>query len=83
MGPRGGLVAAVLAGAPAGPAAAGAQSRSITLVTGSFGASPAALAGASADASTVLFVTAEDVPGTGDADGLVDVYRARGGASSC
>ncbi len=71
----GAVVSAVLATAPA----AVGQERRFTLLSGNGGPHDVSLAEVSADGSTVLFRTAEDLPGTADRDGLVDLYRWRDG----
>jgi hypothetical protein len=51
----------------------------ITLVTGNGAGNNQYFDGASADGTRVIFETDENVPGTGDTDGLFDVYQAQAG----
>jgi hypothetical protein len=51
----------------------------ITLLTVNTAADSGGFQGASADATKVFFVTDENIAGTGDTDGLSDIYRAEGG----
>ena len=69
-------LAGVLA-ASAGPASA--EPRTVDLVTGSFGNVEAQFQKATPDGNTVFFTTAEQIPGKGDTDTAVDLYKASGG----
>jgi hypothetical protein len=52
----------------------------ITLLSGNGAATFAGFEGASLDGTRVFFETQENIAGTGDTDGAVDVYQATGGA---
>jgi hypothetical protein len=51
----------------------------ITLLTGNGAGNNLFFDGATADGTRVFFDTDENVPGTGDTDGLLDVYQAQAG----
>src|SRR4051794_26957340 len=75
----GAAVVVLALAASATPAVAG-DPEGIHLVSGSGGASDVGTdAGASADGSAYVFDTTENIPGTGDTDGLNDIYLAQGG----
>ena len=63
-----------------GPAAAGAEDRTIELLTGNGAATPATFFDSRVNGSRTFFGTEESLPGTGDEDALFDVYQAHNGA---